>query len=257
MSIIASVTVHDAIVIGADSQTTLVGSTPDGQSNVMKTFQHAQKLHQIGNVGVGAWGDGNIGTRSVGSVIGEFSHDNKDLSSSPVEEVATELSGHLNRLADSVRESGLPQTQLGAIVGGYSPDHELAETWEIRVPDDDDYPDRICAPSEFGANWHGVPSPFSRLAIGIDPGLEADLRAIAGNPGVEWGQAIDGARFNFIFDGMPVQDAVDLTAFILRTTIGAARFEVGSQSCGGPLWIAVITKRGGFKWIERPEWKVT
>ena len=161
MSIIASVTVHDAIVIGADSQTTFVGSTPDGQSSVMKTFQHAQKLHQIGDVGVGAWGDGNIGTRSVGSVISEFSHDNGALSSSSVEEVATELSGHLNRLADSVREDGLPQTNLGAIVGGYSPDQELAETWEIRVSDDDSYSKQICAPAELEPTGMGS-QPRSR-----------------------------------------------------------------------------------------------
>ena len=257
MSIIASVTVHDAIVIGADSQTTLVGSSENGQETVMKSFQHAQKLHQVGNLAVGAWGNGNIGTRSVGSVISEFSHDNKKLSSSPVEDVATALSEHLNGLVDSFRESGWPQGQLGAIVGGYSPNQELPETWEIKVPDDDDYPKQICAPAEFGANWHGVPSPFSRLAVGIDPNLEARLRTIAGNPGIEWKQAIHSARVNFIFDGMPVQDAVDLTAFILRTTIGATRFELGSPSCGGPLWIAVITKRGGFKWIERSEWKVT
>ena len=56
---------------------------------------------------------------------------------------------------------------------------------------------------------------------------------------------------------MPVQDAIDLTTFILETTIGASRFLAGSPACGGPLWVAVITKQGGFKWIERPEWKIT
>jgi hypothetical protein len=39
-----------------------------------------------------------------------------------------------------------------------------------------------------------------------------------------------------VFDGMPVQEAIEFTAFILRTTIGMSKFEAGIASCGGPLW---------------------
>jgi hypothetical protein len=58
------------------------------------------------------------------------------------------------------------------------------------------------------------------------------------------------------FDGMPIQDAIDFCLFIIRTTIGASRFEVGVPSCGGPIHVAVITKSDNFKWINRPEYTV-
>lgn len=254
MSIIASVTVHDALVIGADSQTTITGSSADGQPVVMQSYQHAQKIHQIGGLAVGAWGSGNIGPRSVGSVLSEFAEEHE---SESVQQTAETLSAHLNTLAADFHESGLPQAELGAIVGGYSDGSEFAETWVISVPENGG-PERIVSPSDFSVHWHGVPRIFSRLVNGIDPSLhDMSVDVVEARSREEWNSAVKLARGQYIFPGMPVQDAIDLTAFILQTTIGASRFLPGTPACGGPLWIAVITKRGGFKWIERPEWKVT
>ncbi len=253
MSIIASVTVHDALVIGADSQTTITASSADKQPVVMQSYQHAQKIHQIGRLAVGAWGSGNIGPRSVGSVLSEFAEEHESTS---VQQTAETLSAHLNRLAANFHERGLPQAQLGAIVGGYSDGSEFAETWEISVPETD-APKRIVSPSDFSVHWHGVPEIFARLVNGIDPVLhQISIALVDQESKEEWSRAVKLARGQYIFAGMPVQDAIDLTAFILQTTIGASRFLPGTPSCGGPLWIAVITKRGGFKWIDKPEWKV-
>ena len=40
--------------------------------------------------------------------------------------------------------------------------------------------------------------------------------------------------------------------YIIDTTIGAATYEIGVPSCGGPVNIAVIT-RSGFKWVHEPK----
>lgn len=254
MTIVASVTVDDAIVIGADSQTTFLGSSSDGQPVVMQSYQHAQKIHQIGKLAVGAWGSGNIGLRSVGSVLSEFAEGHESQS---VQKTAESLSDHLNTLAVAAQESGLPEATLGAIVCGYSKDSEFAETWEISVPENGS-PTMIVKPSDCSVHWHGVPGIFARLINGIDPALhELSMSLVDPDSKEEWESAIQLSRGQYISYGMPVQDAIDLTTFILEITIGASRFLPGAPPCGGPLWVAVITKRGGFKWIERPEWKVT
>jgi hypothetical protein len=80
-----------------------------------------------------------------------------------------------------------------------------------------------------------VPAPFTRLYRGLDPRIEPELVAL----GVK---ADDLSRIKekyvapIVFDGMPVQEAIEFTAFILRTTIGMSKFEAGIASCGGPLW---------------------
>lgn len=73
MTIIASVKVHDGIVLGADSMTQLIGQDAEGKAGFVQSYQHAQKLHQIGSfpIGVMAFGIGNIGPRSIGSFVSE------------------------------------------------------------------------------------------------------------------------------------------------------------------------------------------
>jgi hypothetical protein len=55
-----------------------------------------------------------------------------------------------------------------------------------------------------------------------------------------------------------LQDAVDLTHFVIRTTIETQRFTDGTYlspgsipGCGGPTQTLAITT-GGCRWIERP-----
>ena len=65
--------------------------------------------------------------------------------------------------------------------------------------------------------------------------------------------AANGLETVVVFDGMPVQDAINFAVWILDTTIGWATFAVGTPSCGGPLQVATILADAGFAWIARPE----
>ena len=44
-----------------------------------------------------------------------------------------------------------------------------------------------------------------------------------------------------MFDGMPLQDAVDFANYAVQLTIGRFRFAAGVPVCGGNVDIAVIT----------------
>jgi 20S proteasome alpha/beta subunit len=53
-----------------------------------------------------------------------------------------------------------------------------------------------------------------------------------------------------------VEDHVDLATFFIRTTIDAQKLTVGLRGCGGPIDVATITRRDGFKFISKKEIKV-
>ena len=250
MSIVASTLVHDGLVIGADSMTQITGRDDTGNIVMIQSYQHAQKLYQFSSrIGVATWGVGNVGPRSVGSFIAEYSRQtNKDHG---VEGVAQ---GLLKTFQDVYKKefSGFDQEKwpsLGVLVGGYSPENPLAEAWEFVFPGGDK-PSRVRAPKTFGASWRGVIRPFTRIYEGIDPQLAYDLR----KQGIK-DKELKKLASPFVFDGMPIQEAIDFVVFILQTTINAAKFEIGSSSCGGPLWVSLIT-RDNFEWIQRPKWRV-
>lgn len=83
------------------------------------------------------------------------------------------------------------------------------------------------------------------IAGAVDPPLTRD--EIRRQPGLA-----DLTIATIVFDGMPVQDAVNFAAFIVRTTIGMATFEAGSPTCGGPLQVATIFQETGFEWVLEP-----
>lgn len=50
---------------------------------------------------------------------------------------------------------------------------------------------------------------------------------------------------------MPIPDVIELAEFLISTTINYTRFKEGSQTVGGPVEVAAITKYEGFKWVSR------
>ncbi|MFQ5874863.1 MAG: hypothetical protein ACE5JL_13855 [Dehalococcoidia bacterium] len=257
MSVVASVKVHDGIVLGAESMTQIWGSDPSGAAGIIKTYQHAQKLYQIADlpVGVMTYGIGNIGPRSIGSFISEFSSHVDQFTN--VEKIGIDLSDFLKGVHQETFGK-LPQEKqpkLGVFIGGYSPNNPLAEEWEFALPGQE-VPKRVRPDDNFGASWRGVAVPFTRLYRGVDPRLREEL----GKKGIDE-EAFRKLRDQFtspiVFDAMPIQDAIDFVVFVLETTINMARFEVGMPSCGGPLWVATITKQDKFEWIQRPTWQVS
>ena len=63
------------------------------------------------------------------------------------------------------------------------------------------------------------------------------------------------AQFEYpiAFEGMPLQDAIDLAVYLVEMTTGRYRFAVGAPPCSGELDVAVITPRG-FTWVYRKSW---
>jgi hypothetical protein len=223
-----------------------------GEQGVLKAYSNARKLFQITNlpIAVMSYGLGNIGQRSIQSFMREFgSRDlKKDVN---VKSIAESLFTFIKTAYDAEFSSYAEKPIVGFYIAGYSTRNVFAEEWEFVLPRDST-PKAARPETAFGASWRGIELPFTRLHKGFDPRIENQLRQLG-----LWTDQIEkvckGYESPVVFDGMPVQDAVNFAVYVLQTTIGMATFEQGLATCGGQIQLATILPDDGFKWIRNPE----
>lgn len=150
---------------------------------------------------------------------------------------------------------------LGIVIGGYSSGEFFPDEFEMRLPHfgvEEVWPD-VSGGERYGVRWWGQTGPVERLYLGcdyygfvdwcIENGLTID-DAIA-----HYGKLRDKIMWPIIYEGMPLQDAIDLAVYLVNVTIGHSRFAVGPPVCGGHIDVATVTSRG-FRWIRRKDWQV-
>lgn len=263
MTIIASVKARDGIVLATDSMSQLSVEDDEGQISIIKTYRNARKLFRIEAlpIGVMSYGLGNIGARSIESLVLEFSRELGKHATGPntVETISRRLYKFIKGVYDDAFGEVPPQQKdeqlaLGFFIGGYSPRKFLAEQWEFELPSSEDIR-RVRDDDKFGSSWRGVPLPFIRLHNGFDPRIVKALKAKGvADKIIDEVLSVERWRMPITYDGMPVQDAINFAIYILETTIGAATFERGAApSCGGNLQIAVILPDKGWQWIQEPQ----
>ena len=251
MTICVSVRVPDGIVLGTDSLSTVTAKDSEGVPYVVKSYPNARKLFQIGDlpIGVFIYGQANVGQRSVYELIRDFSERNVH---STVQGVAERLSNFIANEYDGLYSSSSHKLILGLYFAGYSKGSKLSEEWEIRFPRNPTLR-KLRQDEDYGVEWRGITTPFMRLYRGYDPEVLTYLQASGAAP-QQVKKIEEGNEFSTLiaFNFMPLQDAVDFAAFVLRTTIRYNQFEIGNATCGGSLQIAAITAESGFQWVQEP-----
>lgn len=264
MSIVSTVKVYDGLVMAADSSAQIIGQDiSTGAKGIIKTYDYSNKLFQFRDfpVGVLSYGIGNIGSRSIQSLLFEVFGDSEKIGFGELieetrvkyiaEEALAFFKGKYDEFFKDYADDEKPY--LGFIVGGYSGSSFHAEEWEFVLPKLEDIVE-VRPKEHFGASWRGVSIPFTRLYRGIDPRIENKLREEGVSEEII-AKIHHSFESKFIFDGMPLQDAIDLARFIISSTIEMARFEMGPPACGGPIDIAVITPDNKFNWIQKKQLK--
>jgi len=61
------------------------------------------------------------------------------------------------------------------------------------------------------------------------------------------------AKFALQHAILPIRDAIDFVHSCIHSTIKALKFSQLSQSCGGPIEIAVITMDRTFRWVRHKQ----
>ena len=253
MSIVACVKVQDGIALGCDSATQISGRDPQGNIGVLKVYENARKLFRFQELPVGilTYGIGNIGAKSIQTILREFNKEySPNVENYTVEEISNQLLDFIVKLYNEIFESQpvAKRPVLGIYVAGYSSNKPLGEEWEFRIPVDKKAK-QVRPAEKTGASWRGIEIPFTRLYFGYDPRAIIDL-VKSGIDEKKVRDVFKAYQAAVVFDGMPVKDAVNLIKFVLRTTIGLNSFEIGAPSCSEPIQVAVINAADGFNWTD-------
>ncbi len=252
MTIVASVKVRDGLVLATDSMT----QVHQGQQYIT-SYPNARKLFQARElpVGVMTYGLGNIGDISAEGLVRDFC---ASLSPSvkSVATIAKRLHAYIKTAYDTTFASTptAEQPTMGFYIAGYD-SQPFAEQQEFQLPADANGPRQVAPNNRFGSSWRGIDIPFTRLYKGLDPRLAPQLKA-KGFTDAEISSLFSNFEAAVHYDGMPVQDAINFAAYIVKTTIGMSTYEAGVPTCGGPLQIALILPVGEFHWVEKPDFNV-
>ena len=263
------VKVPEGLVLAADSATTVqAGLVPPGHdggtSGILKVFLNATKVFQIRDlpVGVLTWGAGAFQARTIASLVEEFENSETIRETSrqslSIRDVADTFWDFMRSKSDEFFAE-IPidsRPRSGFVICGYSKSEFFPEEYAVVVPTN--VPQRVREPIEnqpnFGANWYGSTDAIVRLHHGRDDRIFNLLRRF----GMEEEQLSSlrekisqEIQYTILFHAMPLGDAIDYAEFIVQTTISRFRFVVGAEVCGGPVDIATITRKEGFRWVVR------
>jgi len=242
----------------------------------IKVGEGLRKLIQLEDypIGIMTFGLGSIGARNLESLVAEFENGLIPLAARPagdvytVEAIATDLKDFLAAKYDAefpipapapAPDGGAappdPRPQMGVIMGGYSRGQFFADAFVIGFPGGTVTRTRDNTAADVGALWWGVTTPIMRLVLGFDPDLHQWFLDKEVDP-AEVGNILSELRgrmqWNILFDGMPLQDAIDFGVYLANVTIGHSRFVVGPPVCGGHVDVATITHRG-FSWVRQKQ----
>jgi len=106
-----------------------------------------------------------------------------------------------------------------------------------------------------GPNWAGETEALDRLILGrsvaiIDSAVKHGFEVNAANALLQ--KMGPDLYETLVMPAMPIQDAIDLSRYLVETTIGFSKFSINrADTVGGPIEIAAITKHEGFRWVAR------
>ena len=282
MTIAIAVKVHDGVVLAADSAASIMHPAGAAHGLAAWVYNNANKVFRLGrNIRVGGmvWGAGSIGPVSISTLARDleqrFAAGGDALAVDPASYTVKEVAEKVRRffyeekyLAAYPAAPPAPpdRPSLGLLVAGFSTGADLAEVYRIEINAGVCPAPILAKPAaETGYLWYGQPEALNRLLDGYDPRLRSVFEQLfqqLGMPADQIGPQVDAlllqikAVFNIPLytDPMPIQDAIDLAEFLAQTAIGFSRFRPGSQTVGGPIEMAAITKHDGFKWIRHKQY---
>ncbi len=255
----------EGIVLAADSRVTLNNAftQPNGATMLLaSTFDNATKLLKVKGqdyVGAVTYGVGAIGQqapRTAHSFIPEFEavlQEKFNGNRLTVQVFAQELSDFFLSQWNTYMQGASVQGDMVFLVGGYDEGDPYGKVFDFFVPSKPTPNEQYSATGHFGAVWGGQREHVDRLLNGYD----SRVLDIAQNQ-LKFDEAQKDALRSSLaqlttpipFAFLPLQDSVDLSIFLIRTTIRIQTWLVGVRGVGGAIDAATVTKTDGFKAIQ-------
>jgi hypothetical protein len=228
------------------------------------TYDNATKLLRVSGqdyAGAVTYGLGALGQqtpRTAHSYIPEFEEElaKAHVGRLSVLDFAKKLSDFFMR---QWQQLGMPQAQqysgpdMTFLVGGYDVKEPYGTVFEFFIP-------KKPSPKEwhkdtFGMVWGGQKEFTDRLIQGFDDALPILVQKHLGITDNQRDGLKDYLKNNLQakipFPFLPLQDCVDLSIMLIRTTIAIQNWIVGIRGVGGAIDVATITRTGKFKPVQQ------
>lgn len=259
----------EGIVLAADSRVTINAERKisDSKSLILpSTFDNAIKLLMVNGhnyVGAVTYGAGAIGLsepRTAHSFLPEFEF---ALSKEKVERFTVEdFSKQLSKFFLEEWNATMPKDFQGEplifLIGGYDFDAAYGKVFQVVIPYQPNPIEQSAGAGVFGITYGGQVQILSRILSGFDPlGPEIinNNLKLSDKQKQELDKFLPSLNLAIPYQFLPLQDCVDLSMFLIRTTIELQKWMIDIRGVGGVIDIATITRTDGFKYVQRKEIK--
>jgi hypothetical protein len=251
----------EGIVLAADSRVTIQAITqPAGAPHpliIPATYDNATKLLKVQGqdyVAAVTYNAGAVGVqqpRTAHSLLPEFEAQLGNIGRLTVEEFSTRLSTFfMDQWNDRGGGTG---SSMEFIVGGYDDGEPYGKLFYCAVPTAPQPSERL--QNDFGIQWGGQSEITSRIINGYD---DAVLNLVCSKDpntpmDVLKAQLTERSGSSIPYQFLPLQDCVDLSMLMIRTTAQILDYQIGIRGVGGHTDVATITRKEGFQYVQRKE----
>lgn len=255
----------EGLALAVDSRVTLDMQLPSGQT-ISSYFDNATKLLSIQRqsyVGVVTYGMGAIGQaepRTAHGFIPEFEAQlgAKYEQRAKVSDIARELGVfYAHQWKQAGMSRGAPSMVF--LVAGFDEGEAYGRIYEVVIPTKPQPVERNSG-SSFGITWGGQGELAARIISGFDPRAASIAK---GELGLDDGQVqrlatkwSEQLSLPIPYQFLPLQDCVDLSAFLVKMTSAVQAWTVGVRGVGGAIDVATITRTEGFRAIKQKKVEV-
>ena len=252
----------EGLVLAAESRVTLATKTPAGET-AFSPFDNATKILSFAKpheyVGVVTYGLADIAGRTAASFLPEIEVDLPDERTS-VEDFAKQLS---NFFVKQWNAEFAGKSHKGAnmifLVGGFDAGEPYGRFLQFEIPGTPKPTEKSPTQNgkaQFGLTWGGQNEFVNRLIQGYDPkllGLARESLGLTDQQVAQLNKGLASLQMPLPINVMALQDCVNLALFFIRTTITGQNLTVGLRGVGGPIDVAVITRKDGLTFVQRKE----
>jgi hypothetical protein len=253
----------EGIVLAADSRVILQAEVTHGAEKMVlpSAFDNATKLLQIAGhkyVGAVTYGLGAIGQqepRTAHSFLLEFEDylSKKKIDRFPIKDFAENLANFFKEQWNGRMPSNYSGPDMVFLVGGFDAGEPYGKVFQVLIPSNI-VPTEYNA-GQFGITWGGQSEYTHRLIKGFDPqmpSLVQNFLKLSPEQTIELERHLENALSSPIpYQFLPLQDSVNLSILLIRTTMEIQNWIVGVRGVGGAIDVATITRKDGFIAVQQ------
>lgn len=256
MSLAIAIKVPEGLVLAAESRVSY--RIPDGSgNNNFITFDNATKLLSFKEhdyVGAVTFGAGNIGMRTAHSFIPEFINQlGKERIS--IKSFAKKMSNFYMKQWEEAMPDEYDGQPMVFVVGGFDKTSPYASVYKFDLPSNPN-PDLAIDDEAFNIVWGGDRTIVDRLFSGIDGRIDQAIESLLKSDELQtYREARDEIQLPISIPALALQDAVNFSITLIRTTIDLQSLSTGERTVGGPIDVVTITREDNLEYIQKKKIK--